>query len=208
MKLSTLFSRTLHTMYTHVQNSADFAIRRLGTTLYIYFAGSDGEEDWKNNFSFPAKAYSRAESMTWFAHQGFLKVWKTIEDYIAADVLDPEVQKIVISGYSHGGALAIFCHEYVWQVRPDLRNALEGYGFGCPRVVFGILPRELRRRWERFTVIRDVDDIVTHLPPRLLGFSHVGRMIEIGEQGKYSRIDAHRPKSYLTELHRYEDANP
>ena len=207
MKLSTLFSRTLHTMYTHVQNSADFALRRLGTTLYIYFAGSDGEEDWKNNFSFPAKAYSRVDNMTWYAHQGFLKVWKTIEDYIAADVMDPEVKKIVISGYSHGGALAIFCHEYVWQVRPDLRNAVEGYGFGCPRVVFGIMPREIRSRWERFTVIRNVDDIVTHLPPRLLGFAHVGRMLEIGERRKYSRIDAHRSKNYLTELHRYEDAN-
>ncbi|MBQ8288902.1 MAG: lipase family protein [Clostridia bacterium] len=204
MKLSTLFSRTLHTMYTHVENSADFALRRVGVTLYIYFAGSDGEADWKNNLNFPAKAYPRVGNGTWYAHRGFLKVWKTIEDYVAADIMDPSVQKIVISGYSHGAALAVLCHEYVWYNRPDLRESLEGYGFGCPRVVFGFLSHKLRARWERFTVIRNLDDIVTHLPPALLGFTHVGTMLEIGELGRYTRIDAHRPKNYLTELRRYE----
>ncbi|MBQ7354219.1 MAG: hypothetical protein IJW62_01720 [Clostridia bacterium] len=204
MKLSTLFSRTLHTMYTHVQNSADFALRRVGTTLYIYFAGSDGVTDWKNNLSFPAKAYSRAEGGAWYAHRGFLKVWKTVEDYVAADVMDSDVRKIVISGYSHGAALAVLCHEYVWQSRPDLRESLEGWGFGCPRVVFGIPSRKLRARWERFTVIRNLDDLVTHLPPALLGFTHVGTVLEIGERGRYTRVDAHRPENYLTELLRYE----
>lgn len=204
MKLSTLFSRTLHTMYTHVENSADFALRRVGATLYIYFAQSEGKEDWKNNLSFPVRAYPRAGNETWYAHRGFLKVWQTVEDYVAADIMDPDVRKIVISGYSHGAALAVFCHEYVWQSRPDLRETLEGYGFGCPRVVFGLLSRELRARWKRFTVIRNLDDVVTHLPPALFGFTHVGTMLEIGERGRYSRIDAHRPENYLTELRRYE----
>ncbi len=204
MNLSTLLSRTLHTVYTHVQNSADFALRRVGSTLYVYFAGSDGETDWKNNLSFPAKAYRREGSPTWYAHRGFLKVWKTVEDYVAADIMDPDVQRIVISGYSHGAALAVLCHEYVWQSRPDLRESLEGWGFGCPRVVFGIPSRKLRARWEHFTVIRNPEDVVTHLPPVWLGFTHVGMMLEIGERGRYTRIDAHRPENYLTELRRYE----
>ncbi|MGM9647502.1 MAG: hypothetical protein ACI3YH_05170 [Eubacteriales bacterium] len=204
MKLSTLFDRTLYTMYTHVENSADFALRRVGTTLYIYFAHSDGAEDWKNNFNFPARAYRQAGSPTWYAHRGFLKVWKTVKSYVTADIMDPDVQKIVISGYSHGAALAVLCHEYVWHSRPDLQQSLEGYGFGCPRVVFGVLSKELRSRWAHFTVIRNRDDLVTHLPPAAFGFTHVGKMLEIGQRGRYTRIDAHRPENYQTELERLE----
>ena len=55
-------------------------------------------------------------------------------------------------------------------------------------------------RWHDFYVIRNIDDAVTHLPPSLLGFRHVGNMIEIGEAGKYSSIDAHRAENYLYEL--------
>ncbi|MBQ8383243.1 MAG: hypothetical protein IJX47_08575 [Clostridia bacterium] len=204
MNLSTLFSRTLHTTYTHVENSADFALRRIGDTLYLFFAHSDGKVDWKNNLDFPAKAYRREKSSTWYAHRGFLKVWKTVEDYVAADIMDPGVSRIVISGYSHGAALAVLCHEYVWQKRPDLRQSLRGYGFGCPRVVFGLLSRDLRARWEHFTVIRNLNDVVTHLPPVWFGFTHVGKMLEVGERGRYTRIDAHRLENYLTELRRYE----
>lgn len=207
MKLSTLFSRTLHITYTHVQNSADFATSRVGNTLYIYFAASQGKEDWKNNLSFPAKAYKRAKSKTWYAHRGFWKVWKTIEDYIASDIADKTVKKIVISGYSHGGAIALLCHEYAWYNRPDLRESIEGFGFGCPRVVFGRISKELDLRWERFTVVRNIDDIVTHLPPAVLGFNHVGMMLEIGERGKYSKIDAHRAENIMAELLAWEKNN-
>jgi len=58
------------------------------------------------------------------------------------------------------------------------------------------------RRWERFTVIRNLDDLVTHMPPAVLGFSHVGELLEIGEKGRYSRVDAHRPENILAELER------
>ena len=205
MKLSKLFSRTLRITYTHVQNSADFAIRRVGSVLYLYFAPSEGKEDWKNNLSFPARAYRRSGSGIWYAHRGFLKVWKTIEDFVATDIADPTVGKIVLSGYSHGAALALLCHEYIWFNRPDLRGTLEGYGFGCPRVVFGRPSSDLRARWDQFTVIRNIDDLVTHLPPARLGFTHVGRMVEIGERGKYSSVDAHRAENILVELVLWEE---
>mgnify|MGYP003301957927 CR=1 FL=1 len=84
------------------------------------------------------------------------------------------------------------------------RENIFGYGFGCPRVIFGRKSEEHKRIWKNFTVIRNIDDIVTHLPPSLLGFFHVGQMIEIGRHGKYTRIDAHRPENMLRELKLYE----
>lgn len=186
--------------YTHIHNSADFALKRDGKTLFIYFAHSDGSEDWKNNLDFPARVRIQDDQSIWFAHRGFLRVWKSIEEHISADVKNSYVDKVIITGYSHGAALALLCHEYVWSLRPDLREAIKGYGFGCPRVIWGTPAQALQKRWENFTVIRNMDDIVTHLPPHILGYTHVGKLMEIGIRGRYSGTDAHRAENYLAEL--------
>ena len=92
-----------------------------------------------------------------------------------------------------------FCHEYVWYKRPEIRDGSFGVGFGCPRVVWGSVPRENERR-KNFFVIRNLDDLVTHLPPTLFGYRHVGNIVEIGNASNYSMIDAHRSENYITEL--------
>ena len=204
MTLLELFKKCLAAKYICVENSADYAVERIDDTLYIYFEGSDGIIDWLNNFDFPAKPYKRMGRTVWFAHRGFMKVWKSVENYVAKYVADETVKKIVIVGYSHGAAVAVLCHEYVWYNRPDLRDSIEGYGFGCPRAFWGIQTRKLKKRWERFTVVRNIDDIVTHVPPFLFGFSHVGNMVKIGAKDKYSYIEAHRASNIIKELENYD----
>lgn len=205
MNLYGLFKRCLEIPYTRVDNSGDYALERIGNILYIYLESSNGKEDWKNNFDFPAKPYKDMEGRTWFAHSGFLKVWKSIEPNLADSVFNMDIESIVTVGYSHGGGLAVLCHEYVWYNRPDLRDSIYGYGFGAPRVIWGIKNREHSKRWDRFTVVKNIDDIVTHAPPALFGYFHVGKILEIGERGKYSEIDAHRPENYLAELQMYNE---
>ena len=203
MKLSDLFKRCLSIPYKSVKNSADYALERIENTLYIYFECSNGEIDWLNNFDFPAKPYN-LKNQVWLAHRGFVRVFKSIEPYIATPVSDLTLERIVIVGYSHGGALAVLCHEYVWYNRPDLRHAIEGYAFGAPRVIWGAVSQSVASRFQALTVIRNIDDIVTHLPPKILGYTHVGNLLEIGKRGKYSKIDAHRPENILNELLIYE----
>ena len=200
MNLYGLFRRCLEIPYTRVDNSGDYAYERIGGTLYVYLEKSSGAEDWKNNFDFPVRAYKDMDGGIWYAHRGFARVWKSIEPYIKPHALDPTVEEIVTVGYSHGGGLAVLCHEYVWYNRPDIRENIYGYGFGAPRVIWGVKSARHLSRWERFTVIRNIDDVVTHVPPSLLGYFHVGTLLEIGQRGKYSQIDAHRPESYLSEL--------
>ena len=118
----------------------------------------------------------------------------------ALRILHPNTKRVVIIGYSHGAALSLLCHEYVWFHRPDLRERLLGVGFGCPRVLYGCLPPEIAPRWEQFYVVRNLDDLITHLPPRVLGYCHVGNLVEVGKEGRYSSVDAHRPESYRREL--------
>lgn len=199
-----LFSECVHIPYAVAGCCANYAVRRGGDVLYIFFEKSDGASDWKSNLDFPAKAYKRMDKTAWFAHRGFLAVWKEIEPTLAPHIADASIRKIVIVGYSHGAAVAVLCHEYVWYNRPDLRETVEGYGFGCPRVFWGIQTADLRQRWKHFTVIRNIDDLVTHLPPRVFGYSHVGKLLKIGKKRKYCPIDAHKAENIAEELKAYE----
>lgn len=204
MTLSQLFSVCLHIPYRRVGLSADYAVRREGDTLYIFFQDSEGKHDWKINLDFPAKPYRPMDKPKWFAHRGFARTWKEIEPFLAEDIADESVRAIVIAGYSHGGALAMLCHEYAWYHRPDLRERLSGYGFGAPRVFWGRRTAALKKRWERFTIVRNFDDVVTHLPPAVWGYAHMGTLLKIGKKGNYSAVEAHFAENILTELKAYE----
>ena len=205
MDLYKLMYRCVNLPYLKSGKSGNYAIKKRKDALYLFFEGSNSQTDWKNNFDFPARAYKRMGKTIWRCHRGFLNAWKEIEPSIKNEILNPLNKKIVISGDSHGGGIAMLCHEYVWYHRHDLRDSLEGYGFGAPRVFWGKLPNKLERRWENFTVIRNKEDIITHLPPVLLGYRHVGKILEIGEKENYSKIQAHLPDNILKELLIYQN---
>ena len=128
-------------------------------------------------------------------------MWKEIEEKVKADIFNKKIEGITCVGYSHGAAIAVLCYENVWFNRPDLRENIFGYGFGCPRVIWGEIPDN---RWNNFTVVRNIDDAVTHLPPAVLGYKHVGKMLEIGKKGRYTPIDAHRFENILNELEKLD----
>jgi hypothetical protein len=219
-RLYKLFRACLDVEYTTVEDGASFAMfgertENGGDQLYIFFEKSNGTEDWINNLDFAARdvrsvqggtdgyapavaAYSDMSEM-WYCHSGFWRVWKSIIPYIEDVVADKKFSSATLVGYSHGAALALLCHEYIWFNRPDMRGRISGYGFGCPRVIYGNTGK-IRKRWQDFYVVRNIDDIVTHLPPRIFGYRHVGKLINIGKAGKYSPIDAHKEQSYLDEL--------
>lgn len=196
--LKELYEKIITAKYTHIdEETASYAYEREGNTLYILFEWSNGKTDWKNNFDFPAQPY-RDMHNKWYAHRGFLRVWKVIEPHLKDVISDPTVNKIIIGGYSHGAAIAVLCHEYCKFNRPDAE--IKGYGYGCPRVVWGYLRKAVRKRFEGFTVIRNGSDIVTFVPPAILGFRHIGNLIEIGQNTDDNPIEAHRPENYFMEL--------
>lgn len=198
INLYALFAKILTAKYHHIpEETASFTYEREGNTLYIYFEWSNGATDWKNNFDFPAKPY-RDMKNKWYAHRGFLKVWKVIEPYLQKEIFDLDINHIVIGGYSHGAAIALLCHEYCRYNRPEI--TVEGYGFGCPRVLWGFMRKSVKERFEGFTVIRNGCDLVTHVPPALFGYRHTGDILEIGRNKGYTPIESHYPDKYLDEL--------
>ena len=141
----------------------------------------------------------------WFCHRGFLRVWKTLEPLLKDAIMDPEIFYIEIAGYSHGAAVAVLCHEYCVYNRPEC--VVKGYGFGCPRVIWGLLPLEVKDRWKNFTVIRNAKDLVTHVPPVFFGFRHVGTVIKVGDES-VGCIKDHFDSAYIKALEKYEGIAP
>lgn len=189
------FYKCLNIAYKTVENEGDYALIKQKNKLTIYFEWSDGDIDWKNNFSFWAKPYKDMKH-TWYCHRGFLKVWKSIEPYIQSDILNPEINEIEIIGYSHGAAIAQLCYEYVKFHRPDIK--VEGVGFGAPRVFWGFAKKKIKERFKDFLIVRNGGDIVTHVPPCLFGFRHLGKVVKVGS--KIGPIKDHYASNYLIAL--------
>ena len=194
------FIKCLNAKYLHTKEGGSYATERNGNTLYIFFEHSNGRADWISNIDFRIKRGAK-EKGSFLYHNGFLLVWNSILPYIKNQIFDKSARKIVIVGYSHGGAIAGLCYEYVKNNRKDI-EALEGYGYGAPRFKWG--KRDSLHIWQGHYVIRNKNDIVTYLPPRLFGFVHVGEIINIGERSRYSPIDAHRKESYIKSLEEYK----
>lgn len=190
-KLSELFALCDYEIeYQEIGDDVNYAFLEEGEHLYIFFEGSASIADWWRNFWFFPKSKKPYKNMDipFKVHRGFLAAWKEVEDVIMNKIVEKapggdslKWKHITIVGYSHGGALAAFCHEMVYFYRPDLRqDGFEGYGFEAPRILSCFrVPKRLKPRWEKFTVIRTNYDLVTHCPPWFFRFCHVGRMLKI-----------------------------
>lgn len=200
MKLSELFHKCAwnEVPYIEVGDDVNYAFVEEDRTLYIYFQGSSSISDWVRNFLFKKKPYKDME-VPYRVHRGFCAAWKEVEEIVIRKITERTKSEykwnhIIVVGYSHGGALAGFCHECVWYYRPDLRESrLEGYGFEAPRFYGGWkVKKELKERWRTFKVIRTNNDIVTHCPLSLFRFCHVGEIIKV--KGDTSLVEGHLPK--------------
>ena len=195
MELFEKFNVCQKAKYIHTDNDGSFAIQKSGNKLTLLFEWSNGKTDWLNNFDFPAKPYRHMENL-WFCHRGFLRVWKAIEPHLKDYIFDMTVNEIDIIGYSHGGAIAQLCFEYVKFNRPDIE--VTGCGFGAPRVLWGFAKKSVKERFKGFYVVRNGNDLITHLPPVLFGFNHVCEVMKIGESK--GLIKDHYPERYKEAL--------
>ncbi len=218
MHLSKLFHLCAYEIeYQQVGDSVNYAFLEDNSTLYIFFQGSNSISDWVRNFFFKKKPYKDMK-IKYRVHAGFLAAWKEVEDIIIEKIQEKannefKWKQIIIAGYSHGGALAAFCHECVWFWRSDLReNGLVGYGFEAPRI-YGCLfvKKELKPRWQKFFIIRTNNDIVTHCPPAVFGYCHVSNILKVKGDTKLVKkkwipkcVKSHYPEVVYDALLRYD----
>jgi predicted lipase len=183
-----------------VGKDVQYAFGQNGSSLIIYFKGSSSKIDWIRNFLFAKRPYKDME-IPYKVHRGFLQAWKEVEDIVIEKISDKRILSITIVGYSHGAALAALCHECCWYNRPDIRKYTVGFGFEAPRIYAGFhVKKKLIERWSNFYVIRNDTDIVTHCPPKIFGYSHVGNILHVGRYRKYGPIKSHYPDRVLCSL--------
>lgn len=209
MELLQYFQACLEADYIHEANGASWTVEDRGEEVWILFEKSNGITDWMNNLQYHAVPY-REMNPVWQCHSGFLKVWKSVKPHLEGPVAEAKRRgrRVRVIGYSHGAAIAVLCHEWIYYRFPALRQSLCGFGFGCPRVLYGCVSQNLAQRWKKFYVVRNGEDAVTHLPPRALGYCHVGNLVAIGKDRGYSPIDAHRPENYRKELQSRQELPP
>jgi len=182
-----LFQSTLKGPWKTAGIDTQYRITDSDTHRLLSFQGSSSRQDWIDNFMFgavPVKPY-RFQSIPWLAHGGFVRAWKAAQDQIMTEVhKDLNDRFLLIAGYSHGGAIAVLAHEDCFY------NGLDPHTdtFGSPRVLW--LPgQRIKSRFANLAVHRTKGDIVGHLPPFLLGYTHVGKVSRIGP----SRLISHKP---------------
>jgi hypothetical protein len=141
-----------------------------GKTLLLNFQGSVSHLDWRQNFDFLAAPYKEMEKK-FRVHRGFLNKWKSIRDHVQTKVT-PEVEKVVILGFSQGGALAVLCHEDVWFQHERLRDSIETYAYGTPRVFSWATPKE---RFKGLHYIQYGGDMVCGVAPWIFGMKHMSK---------------------------------
>ena len=97
-------------------------------------------------------------------------------------------------------------YKSIIDVSTDIREKIYGIGFDSPRVYAGFtVKKELQERWAQYIVFRNHSDIVTHVPPVLFGYCHVGTVIQIGKDLKINPVESHYPDNILMALKEFEE---
>ncbi len=157
----------------------------------LFFQCTKGESDWKHNFDIAVQPY-RDMPVKWYAHRGFVALWKSVEDEVMKELRG--VPPKCIAGFSQGAALATLAHESV------LYNTglyPQTYAFASPRVVW--MPGGVARRFIGMSNIQNHGDIVPHLPFGIMGYRHVGKIDMIGPLAIPTHL-GHYPAEYRKNL--------
>ena len=148
--------------------------------LCVAFRGTDELGDWWDNLKIGKT--DKELDMGEF-HQGFWDATHDIWSEIDADIKAARIKRprpLFITGHSLGGAMATIATAIL--VAED-RPFTSTYTFGQPRAVARdtgrILNTECKDRFFRFC---NNLDVVTRVPARLGGFTHVGQVVYIDDE--------------------------
>lgn len=159
-------------------NSAQAALIEHEDYLCIAFRGTNEVADWLDNIN----AFSTKELFGEF-HRGF---WNSVEDVwnpiwqAYEEKITIKKRPLFITGHSLGGAMATIAAARLIHLDLPFTSI---YTFGQPRA----LSRETARVFNiecqsRFFRFHNNNDIVTRVPARLMGYSHVGSYLYITEE--------------------------
>lgn len=117
-------------------------------------------------------------------HQGFRDalsyIWTDLRNTLKAN---RGSRTLWVTGHGLGGAQATLAVTKLRQEKKQTTNGL--YTFGSPRVGNKIFADKFNDDFKRYTFrfVND-NDAVPHVPPKDLGFSHIGTRMQFDEKGR------------------------
>lgn len=157
------------------KKSAQAALIEHNDYLCMAFRGTNELKDWLDNADlFPQRAsFGKFHGGFWDSVED---VWKILYDEYTR-LKGEKIRPLFFTGHSMGGAMAtVAAARFLHEDKPFTSV----YTFGQPRVVdletSRIYNADAKRRHYRF---QNNADIVTRVPTRLMGYSHVGTCLYI-----------------------------
>lgn len=187
--------------YENAETDTEYSINIYpeSKTVYLAFQGSRSKIDWLQNFNIWIKPYSNMKKI-FFVHRGiFLKFKSVVKDIdlVLKPLLD-DGYKLEIRGFSQGAGLTVFGHEYFGFHNPETK--LHSVAFAPPRTFSFIGFFTLRKRFKNLEIVINRNDLVSKLPPVVLGYIHYGTKVILG---KFKLLVF--PWNYVKEHMNYKD---
>jgi triacylglycerol lipase len=155
--------------------------------ILVAFRGSESRTDWKNNLDFVLiQGYGgRVDEFQGRVHRGFSQaldsVWGQVKRTI--EQFQTQGQTLWFTGHSLGAALATLAVSRLVLAEDKPVGGL--YTYGSPRVGDRVFAQNFNNQFkdQSFRFVNH-KDIVTRLPPRQAGYSHVGTFLYFSDTVK------------------------
>ncbi len=165
------------------KNSAQAILIGHEDFLCMAFRGTDEWRDWLDNID--GRKANSEQAMFGDFHRGFYRSCNDVWDFLdekyreerRKDREQGRLRPLFLTGHSLGGAMAtVAAAKLVLEDRPFSSV----YTFGQPRVVKRSTAQFMNNECgEKYFRFQNNEDIVTRVPARLMGYSHVGKCLYI-----------------------------
>jgi len=187
MSILNVFDETLHGPWKTAGLDVQYKLDHRGVLTFQY---TTSVSDWLYNFQFWATPY-RNMPKRWYAHQGFVALYKSVRDELTPLYKYGLVTRI--QGFSQGAALAqLAIEDYFFQTG----KSVQGYCFGCPHP-FAYIPSKLKpyfsEAFSRTSVYNTRGDIVSMVPP---WYASYGKKVILQVGKVYPNTKSHYPDLY------------
>jgi triacylglycerol lipase len=174
---------------THTEG-AIFTSMDINDTAWIVFRATDSVKNIVIDFLFPQLVipYGNYDSKI-MVHGGFLLSYiGYARGYIQSWLKDHgNIKRVVLIGHSLGAALATLCAVDIQYNFPGMN--IQCITFGSPRVGNKSFADSYNKRVPHTFRYVYKNDFIIHMPPKCIGFEHIGYMTQLGKPGCLSFKD-------------------
>ena len=219
--------------YTNTCNEKDFRITAkfenkgtdtqglFGTaydnTFVVAFRGSEetGLADWITDAKiiqalFPYGNNKFTDALT---HRGFNEAYQSVRDSVIEAVKNSPHKRVICTGHSLGGALAVLCALDIQCNLPD--KTITCYTYGAPKVGNDKFAAACQQQIPQLFRFVNGADIVPNIPPGT--YQHAGELFQFGEfkEASFSlseivsklvdKMEDHLPHNYIKAMRDFAD---